>query len=201
MRSLHRLLLTAALLLAGPLAAAGQIDPPVTDTVPEGPALLQASIDTASVTPVGAFLRAVAIPGWGHAAIGSHGRGGFYTAVQAANVWMLVKTRTRLGDAKELRGVRERHLRAVLAAAGEVDETRIQTALAADPEWASADGLVESRQQQFEDWLALTIFTVLLSGADALVSSHLQDFPQVTAAPVGDGGRMEVGVTFPLGGR
>ena len=74
-------------------------------------------------------------------------------------------------------------------------------ALAADEDWASAEGLVQSREQQFEDWLALGIFTVLLSGADALVSSHLQDFPQVSAAPVGATGRMEVRVTLPLGGR
>ena len=187
--------------LAAPLAASAQIDPPAAGADSEGAALLQASVDSVTVSPIGAFLRAVAVPGWGHAAIGAHGRGGFYATTQAATVWMLIRTRSRLNDARELREVREDHLRAELAMLGEVDETRIQAALAADEDWASAEGLVQSREQQFEDWLALGIFTVLLSGADALVSSHLQDFPQVSAAPVGATGRMEVRVTLPLGGR
>ena len=55
-------------------------------------------------------------------------------------------------------------------------------------------------KQQFEDWLALGIFTVLLGGADALVSAHLQDFPDVTLTPTDDGGRMELRVSVPFGG-
>lgn len=177
-------------------------DPPVDD---EGPELLQASVDTLDVdgpvSPLGAFLRAIAVPGWGHAAVGSHGRGGFYLTTQAATGWMLVRTRSRLNDARDLRGVREARIRADLAATGVTDETVIQAALESDDGWAGADRLVGARQQQFEDWLALGIFTVLLSGADALVSAHLQDFPDVSAAPVGDEGRMEVRVTVPVGGR
>ncbi len=153
------------------------------------------------VSPLGAFLRAVAIPGWGHAAVGAHGRGGFYLTTQAVNGYMLVRTRSRLNAARELRTVRETHLRAELAAQGVTDETLVLAALAEDEGWAGADRLTGARQQQFEDWLALGIFTALLSGADALVSAHLQGFPDVAVGPVGDEGRMEVSVRVPVGGR
>jgi hypothetical protein len=62
--------------------------------------------------------------------------------------------------------------------------------------------LEDSRRQQREDWAALGIFLLLLSGADAYVSAHLQDFPapiQIQAAPAG-GARVEVGVRIELGG-
>lgn len=191
-------------------AVAGQIPPPPPTGPPpqverEGPALLESSVDTldvdGSVSPLGAFLRAIAVPGWGHAAVGSHGRGGFYLTTQAATGYMLVRTRSRLNDAKALRAVRENQIRGDLVAGGVTDETVILAALESDDGWAGANRLVDARQQQFEDWLALGIFTVLLSGADALVSAHLQDFPDVSATPVGDEGRMEVRVRVPVGGR
>lgn len=168
------------------------------------PDLVQETVDTTEVSgvvsPLGAFLRAVAIPGWGHAAVGSHGRGGFYLGTQAVTGWMLVKTRSRRNSAGELRSVREEVIRAELADEGVTDETAIQAALEADQGWAGADRLFGARQQQFEDWLAVGIFTVLLSGADALVSAHLQDFPDVSLTPVSDEGRMELRVSLPLGG-
>ena len=62
--------------------------------------------------------------------------------------------------------------------------------------------LADSRRQQREDWAALGIFLLLLSGADAYVSAHLQDFPapiEIQATPVGDG-RVEVGFRIKVGG-
>lgn len=200
MRSLRWTLLLVATTLAGALPASAQVDPPPEEEQ-RGSALLRESADSTGVTPLGAFLRAIAIPGWGHAAVGSHGRGGFYVTTQAVNVFMLIKTRSRLNDARDLRALRERYLRAELASGGVTDETLILAALEDNDDWAGADRLVGARQQQFEDWLALGIFTVLLSGADALVSAHLQDFPEVSATPVGDEGRMEVRVSVPVGGR
>ena len=38
----------------------------------------------ASVTPGGAFLRAVLIPGWGHVSIGANARAGVYFAIESA---------------------------------------------------------------------------------------------------------------------
>lgn len=200
MRALRWIPLTVAMVLASAAASSAQADDPPPEEG-QGSPLLQSSVEGGPVSPMGAFLRAVAIPGWGHASVGAHGRGGFYLTTQAVNVWMLVRTRTRRDDARSLRGLRGADIRAELAALGVTDETQIQTALEADDDWAGADRLVGARQQQFEDWLALGIFTVLLSGADALVSAHLQDFPQVAPVPVGDDGRMEVRVTVPVGGR
>lgn len=199
MRSLRWTLLLVATTLAGALPAFAQVDPPAEER--RGSALLQESSDSTGVSPIGAFLRAIAVPGWGHAAVGAHGRGGFYVTTQAVNVFMLIKTRSRLNDARDLRALREGYLRAELAAGGVTDETLILAALEDNDDWAGADRLVGARQQQFEDWLALGIFTVLLSGADALVSAHLQDFPAVSATPVGDEGRMEVRVSVPVGSR
>jgi hypothetical protein len=47
---------------------------------------------------------------------------------------------------------------------------------------------VSSRQQQFEDWVALLVFNHLFSGADAFVSTLLWAVPaRVGFRPVGGG--------------
>jgi hypothetical protein len=189
-------------LLAGAAVAPGAAAQ--TDTVPATPPATQVDVEpeeySSGVSPLGAFLRAIAVPGWGHAAVGAHGRGGFYVTTQAVSTWMMVKTARRRSSAEDLRALREAQLRADLAAEGITDEASIQTRLEADEEWAGADRLAGARQQQFEDWLAVGIFTVLLGGADALVSAHLQDFPDVTLTPTNDDGRMELKVSVPVGG-
>ncbi len=196
--------LALALLWAGVGSLAAQEPPPPPD--PEDPPEAQAPEEDpdpflpGQVTPVGAFLRALAVPGWGHAVVGAHGRGGFYVATQSVTGYMLMRTRSRRSAAEELRALREADLRAELAADGVTDELQIQAALESDEAWAGADRLVGARQQQFEDWLALGIFTVLLGGADALVSAHLQNFPDVTLTPVNDEGRMELRVEVAVGG-
>ena len=56
------------------------------------------------------------------------------------------------------------------------------------------------RGEQREDWLAVGIFTMLLSGVDAFVSTHLQDFPEpltVEGDPIT--GTVEVSVRLPVG--
>ncbi len=45
------------------------------------------------------------------------------------------------------------------------------------------DPLVESRTDQREDWIALTIFWALFAGADGWVTSHLYGFEDVTTRP------------------
>jgi hypothetical protein len=176
-----------------------------TEPPPEPEAVVQEAVDPdpflpGQVGPLGAFLRAVAVPGWGHASVGAHGRGGFYVTTQAVTGYMLVRTRSRLHAAEELRALREAAIRADLAATGVTDEILVQAALEGDAGWAGAERLAGARQQQFEDWLALGIFTVLLGGADALVSAHLQNFPDVSLTPVSDEGRMEFRVAVPVGG-
>jgi hypothetical protein len=173
----------------------------ITPPVAPAPDTVAFEVST-GVGPGGAFLRAVLVPGWGHASIGAYGRGGFYLAWQSATAWMLLRTSTRIQDARRIRDLRERNLLARLEAE-EVDPADFEARLADDDFVADARSLVAARKQQYEDWAALGIFLTLLGGADAFVSAHLKDFPgpiQLQTA-TGPNGRVEVGVRVPLGGR
>lgn len=152
------------------------------------------------VSPGGAFLRAVLLPGWGHASIGSYNRGAVYFAAEAATAFGLVKTRLRLSEARERLDLQRAFRRETLLRSGITDAEELATALEEDEGLQELRGLVEARQQQQEDWAALGIFLLLLSGADAYVSAHLKDFPtplELEAASAG-GGRMELSVAVKL---
>jgi hypothetical protein len=187
------LLAGALLALAGTAAAqAAPGTPP--DTLEAGAA------QPRPVSPRGAFLRAMAVPGWGHAAIGSFGRGAFYFVAESATGWMMVRTRTRLAAAKRVEALRREEVLARLAAEG-VEPDEVGSALANDSTMVAAGSLVEARSQQFEDWLVLGIFLAFFSGADAFVSTHLRDFPTpvgVAVTPLRSG--VEVELRLPLGG-
>ncbi len=180
---------------------------PTAAQVPQAPPLLPTVTDTAStartprgVSPRGAFLRAIAIPGWGHAAIGAYNRGAFYVAVEGMTGWGLVKARGRYDEAGRRIAFRENVVRANLATQGVTDPADIQKGLDDDETLQDLIALRDARRQQREDWTALGIFLLLLSGADAYVSTHLEHFPQpisVDARPVGNG-RMEVSLSVTL---
>jgi hypothetical protein len=152
------------------------------------------------VSPRGALLRAVLVPGWGHVAIGSHTRGGFYFALEALTAYTFVRTEIRLAEARERADLRESIVLARLAGEGVTDPAEIETGLAADQPLQGLRALVDSRRGQREDLIAWSIFLVLLAGADAYVSAHLRDFPtpiDMDAAATPDG-RAEVRVRIPL---
>lgn len=155
----------------------------------------------AGASPRGAFLRAAALPGWGHASIGAYHRGAFYFVVEGASAWMLLKTRRRYAQAEARLAFESDVLRTDLLASGVTDEAKIQERLDADPALEDLRNLKEARRQQREDWTAVSIFLVLLSGVDAFVSAHLQEFPApltVGAQPVGNGRvELSVGITLP----
>ncbi len=153
------------------------------------------------VAPNTAFLRAVLVPGWGHASIGTYTRAGFYFALEATTVYGLLRTRKRLNEVAARAEFRENVLRDDLAAQGIVDFDEVESALDDDSTLEDMRDLEDSRRQQQEDWAALGIFLLLLSGADAYVSAHLQDLPapiEFQAAPAGDG-RVELGFRINLG--
>lgn len=192
--------------LGAPVGAAAQVEPmapvsAITDSTadtPRAPQSVQATVR--GVSPRGAFFRAVLVPGWGHAAIGSWNRGAFYVTVESATAWALIKTQKRVKEAQQRIELREDVIRAELAARNQVEPDSIQAALDEDETLQDLQNLEESRRQQREDWTALGIFLVFLSGADAYVSAHLQHFPQpieINAQPVG-GGRMELSVSVKL---
>ena len=154
-----------------------------------------------AISPRGALVRAMLVPGWGHAAIGSYTRGGFYFAFESLTAYTFLRTRARLSDARERAGFRESFLRAGLAAGGVTDPAAIESALEQDDVLQGLESLASSRENQQEDLVAFGIFLLFLSGADAFVSAHLARFPapiDVQAAPGVDGG-VEVAVRVPIG--
>lgn len=152
-----------------------------------------------SVTPRGAFLRSMLLPGWGHAEAGSYVRGGFYFSVQAATGFMLFKTQTRLTRARDRLDLMEAVVRRRLEASGITDTREIEDALGEDPRVEDLRALETSRSEQRQDWIAMGIFLMFLGGADAFVSAHLADFPAaVEIGPTPSGG-LQVGVSAPVG--
>ncbi|HUP51766.1 MAG TPA: hypothetical protein VM198_04785 [Longimicrobiales bacterium] len=152
------------------------------------------------VSPRGALIRAMLVPGWGHAAIGSYTRGGFYFALEATTAYTFLRTRGRLSEARERAALRESVLRARLADEGVTDPTEITTRLDADAALGGLEDLVSSREGQQEDLIAWGIFLIFLTGADAYVSAHLSRFPtpiemEASASPDGRG---EVMLRIPL---
>jgi hypothetical protein len=185
-----------AALLAGLALASGASAQQPAGTAPASSALAR----PLGISPGGAFLRAVLVPGWGHAAIGSYTRGGFYFAFESATAYTLLRTRSRLSDARERAALRESVVRARLADEGVTDATEIDARLQQDQTLGSLNALVESRRGQQEDLVAWGIFLLFLSGADAYVSAHLARFPApiaVQVTPVASE-RAEVSLKIPL---
>lgn len=152
------------------------------------------------VSPRGAFLRALVVPGWGHVVIGSYTRGGFYFATQTATIYTLLRTRSRVSDAQDRIRFHEGSIRERLAREGVMDAAVVQATLDDDENLLALEELLDARQEQHQDLVAVGLFFWLVSGADAYVSAHLARFPQpleLDARPVGDG-RMEVGLRLRL---
>jgi len=148
------------------------------------------------ISPGGAFWRALVFPGWGHAAIDSHARGGFYFAAQTATVYTALRTRIRVGEAQDRVRFREAMLLDRLAAEGVEDPDEIQTRLDEDPALSELRGLLDARKEAQEDMVALGIFFLFISAADAYVSAHLARFPEPLDVGVGQG---PAGPTVELG--
>lgn len=149
--------------------------------------------------PSGAFLRGVLIPGWGHTVSGSLTRGAFYFGVESISGWMLYKTIQKLRAVRNRRDFYEAQVLGRLAADGITDPELITEALDSDPNVIQTRNLVEGREEQREDWMAAAIFFLLVSGVDAFVSAHLQDFPEpLTVGSDASGERLEVGLRIPV---
>jgi hypothetical protein len=114
---------------------------------------------------------------------------------------MLLRTRHHFSEAEARLAWRSDIVRADLVASGITDEAEIQKALDADADLEDLRNLKEARRQQREDWTAVSVFLVLLSGVDAYVSAQLRDFPaplSIEAQPLGNGRvELSVGLTLP----
>ena len=190
-------------LVLGAFGAASAQETVATDSLAVDPVEVADSLaaDTATgISPSGAFLRGAIIPGWGHTATGSLTRGAFYFSMEALAGWMVFKTQRRLGVAQDQAALWEARATAELMAQGITEFDAIEAALENNEQVARFRGLVDARQEQREDWLAVAIFTLLLSGVDAFVSAHLGNFPEpLTIEGDPDGGVLEVGFRVPVG--
>lgn len=201
---MRKIVLLAAGLLLGAAGPATAQEPPPPDSVQSGAAgQLADSVlaDSATgISPAGAFLRGAIIPGWGHTTTGSMTRGAFYFSVEALAGWMVYKTQRRLGVARDQAAIWEELATAELAATGMTEPEQIDAALEQHEQVARFRGLVDAREEQREDWVAVAIFTLLLSGVDAFVSAHLNEFPEpltIEGDPLG--GTVELAVRVPVG--
>jgi hypothetical protein len=169
-------ILRSAALLALSLASAAAASAQQPAAPPPPPAAAEA--DSSTVSARGALIRSLILPGWGQSYVGAPGRGAIYFALEAGSLWMTYKTAQSLRTAREL----ESWLRET----GQLPE---------DDRLAIA----ESREEQREDWIALSLFWILASGADAYVSAQLADFSErVGVRPTPSGG-LELEARFPVG--
>ena len=152
----------------------------VTETEPRTEPDVQLPELDEPTTPGGAFLRAVLLPGWGHASIGSYRRGAFHFAAEATTGLLLARTLWRLDRAKDAQRLEEMRFAAALPLG--LSQDSVAVLLDRDQTVDDARELVDARRQQVEDWIALGAFLVFLSGADAFVSAHLRDFPEPLGA-------------------
>jgi hypothetical protein len=162
----------------------------------------QPLLQEAGVTPRGAFIRSLLVPGWGHAAAGAHGRAAFYVAAQGSTYWMLAKSLIRRRNAVRFRDAEFDLVTAELRGSGMADPDSIRLEAEGDARVERWDELVEIRGDQVEDWLALGIFLALLGATDALVAAHMADFPEpltIRVTPAAGPGRgWGLGLSLPF---
>lgn len=205
----------AALALATPAAAQERdstmvpVDSVVvTPEVPVTAAPLGPDTAPRPMTPRGAFIRSMVLPGWGQAAFGSYFRGGVFFAGWVGNWFMNFKNAVRLAEAKNIYGLRKRELAdSILAVEGKDGPNALQIKQGVVPEeviFADAAAnlwrkRVRAREEQREDWIAWTLFWILASGVDGYVTAHLADFPvTIDLEPAGDGA-VTVRLQVPIG--
>lgn len=179
--------LAVACLGAGAGRAGAQEPPPIPTELPslEG-----------RPSPTGAMVRSFVLPGWGQSSYDRYLRGGVYFAGHAGNAFMIFKTLTRLDEARDIAGRRADAAEARFIAEGHPADS-IAALVDAEPTVVSARGLVSARESQREDWLALGLFWVLISGVDAFVTAQLADFPASIGATT-DGRSVGIVVTVPV---
>lgn len=169
----------AAVLLVGLAAVPARGQDPDVPTTP-ATTIAADTLEDSGVSAAGAFARSLVMPGWGQAYVGSPGRGAVYFALEAGAAWMTFKTFGQLEEARDVQAW-ERE-------AGRLGENQKL-------------GVVSSREEQFEDWLTLSIFVLLFSGIDAYVTAQLADFDEHVGVRPGADGGMRLEATLPLGRR
>ena len=202
------------------LAATASMNPPLAAQVPDSlpvdsvrpiprvpPAPARADTG-APVTPRGAMIRSMILPGWGQAQFDAYFRGGIYFAGWAGNWFMNFRNAYRLDNARTLLEVRTEQVEdQLIAASSNPDSLRaqidsfpsiLQSAVSEDSLGSRMQRLVRSREQQREDWIAWSMFWVLASGIDAYVTAHLADFPADVELRPSAGRAVSLSVSLPF---
>lgn len=169
-----RAIAAAVLLVLVSTPAAAQ-EPGASEPLPPAAA---DTLDDPGVSAAGAFARSLVLPGWGQAYVGSPGRGAVYFALEAGAAWMAFKSYRQLEEARD------------------VQAWERETGRLGENEKLS---VVSSREEQFEDWITLSIFVLLFSGVDAFVTAQLADFDEHVGVRPGTDGGMRFEATLPLG--
>lgn len=179
----------------GRMAPSDTVQPPLRDEPRPGLG------EQPEITPGGAFVRSLILPGWGHASTGAHFRGAFYVAAQSGAVWMLSKS---LASHREARRMRDQEILAVrgrLRASGVVQADSLRVLTNQDARVQEWEDMVDRRSEEVEDWVAAALVILLIQAADAFVAGHLMDHPEPLSMDISPGpaGGWEVGVRIDPG--
>lgn len=164
--------------------------------------------DTARVSPRSAFIRSLLVPGWGQFSVGSYKHGAVFIALQGTSAFMVVRTQIRVNEAEDLLDRRTRAAEDSLnnliatdsAAARRLSDPEVfEAAVDSTPGVRRARGLIESRENQRQDWVTYLLVATLASGVDAFVQAHLADFPAAIDPEVRPNGRTSLKFTVPVG--
>lgn len=183
-----------ALALLAPGFVAAQERDANSDSLPPIPTELESLEGRPS--PTGAMLRSFVLPGWGQASYDRYLRGGVYFTGHVGNTYMVLKTLARLDEAEDRAERWEVAARDSLVAAG-VPADSIEIRVDEHAEVQRFRGLADARREQREDWVALGLFWILVSGVDAYVTAQLADFPASIGAAT-DGRRYGVYISVPV---
>lgn len=176
MNSIRHLLIWAvtALLTLATVDPAPAQDAPAAEPAASAPEVLDLPY-----SPRGAFFRSLILPGWGQTYVGAPGRGAVYFTLASGSFLMTYVARQQLLDARS------------------------------EQEWLVETGAVQpgvdteftlARERHFEDWAALSLFLMFLSGADAYVSAYFADFQdRIGVMPSPDGAlQLQMRLPFPV---
>ncbi len=165
------------------------------------------------VSPGGAMIRSMILPGWGQAPFDAYFRGGVYFAGWAGNWFMLFRNSYRLENARTRFDIRAEQIEeGLITAAPNPDSMRAQIdsfptilidAIREDSLGNDLRKLVRAREQQREDWIAWSLFWLLASGIDAFVTAHLHEFPadvELRPAAAAGGRAISVSISVPVPG-
>ncbi len=168
--AMRLVLLVLTILATIPTAARAQITIPVRQPNPRDTITVDPFRVKPPVSPMGAMLRSLLLPGWGQSLLNRRGTGAFFVLFEGLSLTMTLKSIHQL-DYLE----------------------RIQSDT--DPESIER---VDSKRAEVQDWAVLLGFNHLMAAAEAFVSAMLWDFPEELEVRAFSGGRIGARVTLIL---